>query len=73
MDTGEHELYKNSCKDCWYFSDKRTRICCNEKSHYYGLSVWEDFVCDCYSNAVDPMFGDLEPHHMKWEGKRGET
>lgn len=34
-----------SCKDCWYYSDLSTSLCCNEKSAYNLQRVQPDSFC----------------------------
>ena len=37
------------CSNCWWLSDKRTGICCNEKSEYNLCFVNMDNVCERWS------------------------
>jgi len=48
------------CSNCWWLSDERTGLCCNEQSEYNGCFVNMDNACDCWESRDEGMIGEME-------------
>lgn len=53
-------LPDGTCKECWYFSDERTHVCCCESSDYFEKRVWRDMVCPSFRDIIAPVDEDFE-------------
>ena len=51
-----------TCNDCWWLSDHKTGLCCNEKSEYNLCNVNMDNHCQHWS-ARD---GSSKPDRPEW-------
>ena len=56
------------CSNCWWLSDSRTRICCNEESEYNLCNVNMDNTCPLWA-AVD---GHNLPDLPDWKPPYGD-
>ena len=65
----EPEDWAGRCEDCWYWSDRYTSVCTNDKSDRYGGFVNYDSFCPMYRRTITKgmMLDDEEEDETEGE------